>query len=80
MLKCKCKSPVPKYEECRFMGAKTGEYAAVVHAIAFKAVCESCSKLIGWYKDKPIQPDIWWCCGVAHPIDQRCSCGEKSDD
>jgi len=80
MLKCKCKVPVPKYEECRFMKARAEGYAVVVHTVAYKAVCDSCGKLIGWYKDKPKEPDIWWCCGVARPIDQRCMCGEKSDD
>ena len=34
-----------------------------------------------WKKDfVKVKPDIWWCCGVAHSVDQRCSCGEKSDD
>ena len=80
MRKCKCKAPRPEYEECKFMSARTGESAAIVHTTAFKAVCKSCYGLIGWYKNKPTESTHWTCCGVTRPIEQRCSCGEGADD
>lgn len=79
MTKCKCETPKPRYEECKFMAAKSGERATEVYTTAFKAICGNCDKLIGWYRDMPAEPTHWTCCGVTRPIDQRCSCGEVGD-